>query len=140
MTTDKKRIEQGEWVDCWICAKVFARRRETMRYCHTCERGFCEGEHGSYSRSVATCVICATTKNQGIRRAVSGEGNTRLRLVELAEAIGRIKAVPIEQAMAAVEKATDEQRKTWRSDAKVKSVLATIRAEAAARALEEADE
>lgn len=68
------------------------------------------------------------------------EGDARPRLAELAEAIARIKSVPIEAATAAVEKGTDEQRKAWRSNAKVKSVIATIRAEKAAKALEEAGE
>jgi len=140
MTIEKRPIEQGEWVDCWICAKSFARRRGTMRYCHTCERGFCEGEHGSYSGNIATCVICAITKNQGIRRAASRGVETRLQLRELGEVIGRMKGVPIEEALAEVEKAADEQRKTWHSNARVKSVIATIRAEAAARAIDEACE
>ena len=58
----KSIIEGGEWADCWICSEVFARRRQTLRYCHKCERGFCEGEHGSFSRNVGTCVICGARK------------------------------------------------------------------------------
>ena len=75
-----------------------------------------------------------------IWRAARGEGESRPRLGELAEAIARIKAVPVEQALAAVEKATDDQRKSWRGNAKVKSVIAQIRAEVAAKALEESAE
>lgn len=60
------------------------------------------------------------------------------RLGELAEAIARIKGVDVDKARAAVEKATDEQRKTWRSNAKVKLTLAQIRAEKAAKELEAA--
>lgn len=55
-------IEKGEWVDCWICREVFRRRRETMRYCAACDRGFCEGEHGNFSRNRGTCVICGVRK------------------------------------------------------------------------------
>jgi hypothetical protein len=39
----KQLIEEGEWADCWIYFEVFRRRRQTLRYCHNCERGFCEG-------------------------------------------------------------------------------------------------
>lgn len=62
------------------------------------------------------------------------------RLAELAGAIARIKGVPVDAAMKAVEAGTDEQRKSWRSNAKVKAVIAQIRAEAAAKALEAAGE
>ena len=62
------------------------------------------------------------------------------RLAELAESIARIKQVPVEKAMAAVEAGNDEQRKAWRSDAKVKAVIAQVRAESAAKALEAAGE
>lgn len=64
----------------------------------------------------------------------------RPRLAELAEAIARIKNAPLDKATAAVEKASDEQRKTWRSNAGVKSMIAKIRAEKAAKALEAAGE
>jgi len=55
--TDKERIEDDEWVNCWICETVFRRKRETRRYCMQCERGFCEGEHGSFAYGHGTCVI-----------------------------------------------------------------------------------
>lgn len=67
------------------------------------------------------------------------EGDARPRLAELAAAIARIKNVPLEAAAAAVEKGTDEQRKAWRSNAKVKAVIAQIRAEKAAEALAESE-
>ncbi len=60
--TAKELIEQGEWADCWICYEVFRRRRQTLRYCHNCERGFCEGEHGNFSRGVGTCIVCGVRK------------------------------------------------------------------------------
>ena len=60
--TPKQAVEKGEWVNCWICEEVFRRKRETARYCHTCERGFCEGEHGNFARGVGTCVICGVRK------------------------------------------------------------------------------
>ena len=79
-------------------------------------------------------------KNQASRRGASGEGETRLRLDELTRAFARIKGVPIEYAQSAVAGATEEQRMTWRSNAMFKSVIAAIRAEWAAKALDESDE
>ncbi len=60
--TAKDLIEKGEWADCWICREVFRRRRQTLRYCHKCERGFCEGEHGNFSRGVGMCIVCGVRK------------------------------------------------------------------------------
>ena len=94
------------------------------------------GAKGNFVEGVASCRDVLEQLKAGVWRASRGEGESRPRLGELAAAIARIKAVPVEQAMAAVEKAKDEQRKTWRSNAKVKSVIATIRAEEAAKALE----
>ena len=60
--TAKELNMKGEWADCWICAEVFRRRRQTLRYCHTCERGFCEGEHGNFSHNVGKCIACGLRK------------------------------------------------------------------------------
>lgn len=60
--TARQVIEEGGWADCWICSEVFRRRRETRRYCQTCERGFCEGEHGNFSRGFGQCIICGARK------------------------------------------------------------------------------
>jgi hypothetical protein len=58
----KEAIGRDEWVNCWICEDVFRRRRETRRYCHRCDRGFCEGEHGNFAFGKGTCVICGAKK------------------------------------------------------------------------------
>ena len=60
--TAKQLIEAEEWADCWICTEVFRRRRQTMRYCQKCERGFCEGEHGNFSHNVGRCIACGLRK------------------------------------------------------------------------------
>lgn len=65
-------------------------------------------------------------------------GDERPRLGELAEAISRIKGIDLEKVKTAVEAASDEQRKNWRSNAAVKAEIAKIRAENAAKALEKA--
>lgn len=54
----KNAIDSGEWVNCWICEDIFRRKRETARYCHLCDRGFCEGEHGSFAMKKGTCIVC----------------------------------------------------------------------------------
>ena len=57
--TDREKIENGTGVPCRICDSVFRRIRITWRYCAECNRGFCEGEHGSFARGGrGTCVQC----------------------------------------------------------------------------------
>ena len=51
-------VQQGEWVNCWLCEDVFRRRTQTKRTCAKCHRGFCEGWHGSLDRGYGTCLIC----------------------------------------------------------------------------------
>jgi hypothetical protein len=58
------------------------------------------------------------------------------RLAELAEAIARIKGTDLDKTRQAVEAATDEQRRNWRSNAKVRHAIAAIKAEKAQKALE----
>lgn len=67
------------------------------------------------------------------------EGEAKPRTTELAEALARIKEVDIATAQAAVEAADEDKRKAWRSHAKVKAVIAQIRAEKAAAKLAKAD-
>lgn len=98
------------------------------------------GAKGNYAEAIQSVEDVVEQLRAGVWRAARGEGDARPRLAELAEAIARIKSVPVEAATAAVEKATDDQRKTWRSNAKVRAVIAQIRAEKAAKALEEAGE
>ena len=59
-STDKAKIQKkGVWVPCRICRQVFKRIRLTARYCESCKRGFCEGEHGSFAGGgPAVCVRC----------------------------------------------------------------------------------
>lgn len=98
------------------------------------------GAKGDYDKAVEAAKGVIDQLTQGVWRAGRGEGEARPRLGELAAAIARIKGVDYDKAMAAVEKATDEQRKAWRGNVKVKATIAQIRAEAAAKALEQAAE
>lgn len=98
------------------------------------------GAKGNFAEAIASVQDVIDQLKLGVWRAARGEGDARPRLAELAEAIARIKQVAIEAATKAVEAGTDDQRKSWRSNAKVKAVIAQIRAEKAAKALEEAGE
>jgi len=54
---DQVKIGAGYWVPCRICEEIFLRVRLTARYCNTCKRAFCEGEHGSFAgRGPGVCV------------------------------------------------------------------------------------
>ncbi|MGH9568825.1 MAG: hypothetical protein ACRD4F_04265, partial [Candidatus Angelobacter sp.] len=57
------------------------------------------------------------------------------RLQELADAIARLKNVTPDRARQAVEKASDDERKAWRSNAGVKAMIARQRMEKAEEAL-----
>lgn len=97
------------------------------------------GVKGNFAEGIANAQDVIDQLYAGVWRAARDD-DARPRLAELAEAIARIKNVDLEKAKAAVEAGTDEQRSAWRSNAKVKATIATIRAEKAAKALEEAGE
>jgi hypothetical protein len=61
--TARDKIERGGWVNCYICETVFARKRETKRYCRHCEKGYCEGEHGTFRGNNSHCIVCDTDLN-----------------------------------------------------------------------------
>ena len=89
---------------------------------------------GNYAEGIANLQEVLSNLRQGIWKGERGDSGPRLG--ELCEAIARIKGVSLETATAAVEKATADQQATWKSNVKVKSVIATLRAEKAAAALE----
>lgn len=95
------------------------------------------GVKGNFAEGVGNAQETIDQLYAGVWKAAR-EDDARPRLAELAEAIARIKQVPIEVATKAVEAGNDDQRKAWRSNAKVKAVIAQLRAEKAAAALEEA--
>ena len=55
-------LKDRDWANCWICEKVFRRRRQTARYCASCEQAFCEGEHGNFAQGRGQCVVCGLPK------------------------------------------------------------------------------
>ena len=57
--TDRNKINNGNWVPCRICKEIYLRLRLTSRYCASCGRAFCEGEHGRFAQGQpAFCVRC----------------------------------------------------------------------------------
>ena len=59
----KGLIEAGEWAECWICRDVFKRQTKTKRYCKHCEKGFCEGNHGTFEgHGIGVCLGCYNLK------------------------------------------------------------------------------
>lgn len=91
------------------------------------------GVKGNYDEALNNVASVFASLKSG-DWSTAGE-EARPRLAELAAAIAAIKNVPLEKATAAVEKATDEQRKAWRSNAQVKAAIAKARADKAAQAL-----
>lgn len=73
-------------------------------------------------------------------RASRGEGEAKPRTTELAEAIARIQSRPLADVTAALAAASDDQRKTLRSNERVKATIAVIRAEKAQARMEKLGE
>ena len=92
------------------------------------------GVKGNFSEGITNAQQVIDLLKQGEWSAEREGGGPRL--AELAEAISRIKGVPIEKVKAAVEAATPEERSNWRSNAGVKAEVAKLRAEKAQAALD----
>lgn len=59
LNTDKAKIQGDAWVPCRICWDIFMRLTLTSRYCASCERAFCEGNHGNFAGgTTGVCVRC----------------------------------------------------------------------------------
>jgi hypothetical protein len=71
---DQLKIDAGVWVPCRICQNAFRRIRLTWRYCATCHRAFCDGEHGNFApRShVGRCTSCG---NIALRQVPAASSN-----------------------------------------------------------------
>lgn len=72
-------------------------------------------------------------------RAARGEGESKPRTTELADAIARIKGVDVAVVQEGLKTATEEQLKTMRSNERVKATIAIIRAEKAQARLAKLD-
>jgi len=58
--SDVQKIADKLWVPCRICQEAFGRLRLTRRYCATCKRGVCEGEHFNFAANDrrGRCTTC----------------------------------------------------------------------------------
>lgn len=83
-----------------------------------------------------TAVLNQLMAGEWKKAREAGEGGART--TELAAAIARFKNVEVERANAVVAKATPEQIKTWKGNAKIKAIIAEIRAENAKARAEKA--
>jgi hypothetical protein len=72
-------------------------------------------------------------------RAGRAEGDAKPRTTELAEAIARIKGKTVAEIVTFLSTASEEQRKTLRSNDRVKAVIAVLRAEKAQARLAKLD-
>lgn len=96
----------------------------------------------SYASVKGDAVAAYAAAKKVIEQLLAGEwrtaraaGEGKSRVSELAEAIARLKNVEVSVAAAAVAKAPEETLKLWRSNAKIKAIIAEIRAEKAAARL-----
>ena len=70
--TDEAKIKgtdtkPGAWVPCRICEDIFARLTLTARFCATCHRGFCEGQHGNFTGGGrGVCVRCLNRQGMSL--------------------------------------------------------------------------
>lgn len=97
------------------------------------------GAKGDFTKARESAQSVIDQLLAGEWKAARGEGEAKPRIGELSEAIARVKNVDLATATAAVEKADDEKRKTWRAHPKVKAAIAAIRSEKAQAELAKAE-
>lgn len=83
---------------------------------------------------------CLAQLKAGDWRASRGEGDSKPRTTELAAAVARIKGIEIAEAAKLLEAMDDDQRKTLRSNDRVKAVITVLRAEKAQSKLDKMDD
>lgn len=83
---------------------------------------------GDFAVGEAAASKVVTQLKEGNWTASRGGGESKPKTGELAQALANLKGVPLDVAQAAVEKASDDKRKTWRNNAAVAAEIANIRA------------
>lgn len=83
----------------------------------------------AFAEAAASKVIEQLKSNQWT--ASRGSGDSKPKIGELVQALANLKGMDQAIVHAAVEQASDEKRKAWRSNPAVKAEIARIRAEAA---------
>jgi hypothetical protein len=86
------------------------------------------GAKGDTKEALASLDKVIETLVSGSWTASRGDGETKPRTTELAQALAQLKGVTLEVAQAAVEAADEDKRKAWRGHPKIKAVIASLRA------------
>lgn len=89
----------------------------------------------NYTQAAANINQVLSGLSQG-QWETRGEGERGPRVEDLAEAIARLKNIPQEQALVAVNAAPEEKRKEWRNHPQIKHALSVIRTEKLAKEVE----
>lgn len=100
--------------------------------------GFSKEKDYAGAREEMQAVIDALY--HGAWKRQGGGAGAGVVMADLATAIAQMKGVDFERAMAAVEKANDEQRKGWMKNAKVQQLMAEAKAKRLAAATTDADD
>ena len=90
----------------------------------------------SFAEAAASKVLEQLRNNQWT--ASRGSSESKPHIGELVQALAELKGLDPAIVQAAVEKASDEKRKAWRSNAEVKAKIAELRAAAARKRAETA--
>jgi hypothetical protein len=69
--TDRTKIEAGHPVPCRLCEAAYRVLTLTMRYCASCDQGYCQPHHGGWVGRRGACIQCGPHQARA-RRAVSG--------------------------------------------------------------------
>ena len=91
---------------------------------------------GDYAFGEAAASKVITNLEAGQWGAPRAGGDGKKSVGELATALAELQGVPVEQVSAALEAATEEQRKAFRAHPAIKAKIAEIRAAKAAAALQ----
>lgn len=83
----------------------------------------------AFAQGAAEKVIQQLKDNQWT--ASRGSSESKPKIGELVQALANLKGLDLDTVTAAVERATEEKRKAWRSNPEVKAEIARLRAEAA---------
>ncbi|PYN95489.1 MAG: hypothetical protein DMD89_19465 [Candidatus Rokuibacteriota bacterium] len=66
--TDKAKIEADHPVPCRLCEAAYRVLTLTMRFCATCEQGYCQPSHGGWVGRRGSCIQCGPQQARAIER------------------------------------------------------------------------
>src|SRR3989442_361932 len=74
--TDRVKIESGHPVPCRLCEAVYRVLTLTMRFCATCEQGYCQPAHGAWVGRRGSCIQCGPQQPSSLE-ATAAESQDR---------------------------------------------------------------